>query len=237
MKKILIATLCLFLAIGGTQAQNMKTKQFKTNNNLRVKSDKTMSTCCAKKDAIALPHPIMGLDMPLGKVLVARQSIREFKPEMLSMEQLSSLLWCAYGLNRPDKKMRVVPSAINCQEYDIYLLNADGIYLYDAAKNNLTLALQGDHRKEVGKQDFVAEAPVVLLLVANYDRMTKFQNTEDRDFYAGIDCGYISQNIYLFCAANGMATVACGSVNRDNLQKALKISNGKIMLAHPVGIQ
>ena len=72
--------------------------------------------------------------------------------------------------------------------------------------------------------------------MANYDRMKVFKEKETRDFYASVDAGYVSQNIYLFCAANNLGTVACGGIDREGLQKTLELSNGRVILAHPVGL-
>ena len=147
----------------------------------------------------------------------------------------STLLWSAYGFNRPEEGKRVAPSAVNVQEFDIYLFTREGIYIYDAAKNTIQMVVQGDHRAEISNQKHFAVAPVSLLIVANYQRMSIFKDKEVRDFYAAVDCGYVSQNIYLFCASAKLGTVACGGIERDHLHKLLGITNGKALLAHPVG--
>ena len=165
-----------------------------------------------------------------------RRTIRDLREEDLPIEIISSLLWSAYGYNRPDEMKRVAPSAVNVQEYDIYLFTREGIYLYNAEKNSILLIVKGDHRKEISQQKHFAIAPVSIVMVANYDRMKLFKNTEDRDFYAAVDAGYISQNIYLFCASANLGTVACGGINRDDIHKLLGITNGRAMLAHPVGM-
>ena len=153
------------------------------------------------------------------------------------MEFVSSLLWSAYGINRPEEGKRVVPSAINAQEYDIYLFTREGIYLYNAEKNSIEMKVKGDYREKISQQKFFAVAPISIVMVANYDRMKKFKQVEDRDFYAAVDAGYISQNIYLFCASASLNTVACGGINRDEIHKLLGITNGRAMLAHPVGLR
>ena len=157
--------------------------------------------------------------------------------EELPIDLIASLLWSAYGYNRPEENKRVVPSAVNVQEYDIYLFTHEGVYLYNAQKNALMLKVPGDHRKIISKQKHFAVAPVSIVMVANYDRMKVFKTTEDRDFYAAVDAGYISQNIYLFCASAKLATVACGGIDREAIHKVLDIKNGRAMLAHPVGLR
>ena len=51
-----------------------------------------------------------------------------------------------------------------------------------------------------------------------------------------MDADYISQNIYLHCAANGLATCACGLIDREKISKIFGLTNAKVMLVHPIGI-
>ena len=238
MKKIIFATLAFMLVFSSAMAQKNTTKK-PVSKPLTVTVD-GKSTAPAKsanktKDTY-LPQAEVGMDMPLREALMNRQTIRDLSEEPLSQEIISSLLWSAYGFNRPKEGKRVAPSAVNVQEYDVYLFTKEGIYLYNAEKNLLSMVVEGDHRAEISKQKHFAIAPVSIVLVANYDRMTKFKETADRDFYAAVDCGYISQNIYLFCAASKLGTVACGGIDRDIIHKILNIKNGRAMLAHPVGM-
>lgn len=233
MKKILIIALTLVLALGSAQAQKKNTKVSAT-----PKSSNGNTTAITTKSApklIDLPPADFAMDMPLQKALAQRRTIRDLSEEELSNEMISSLLWATYGFNRKDEQKRVVPSAVNVQEFDIYLFTRDGIYLYLAEKNCLELILTGDHRADISSQKHFAVAPVSIVMVANYERMKAFKTEADRDFYAAVDAGYVSQNIYLFCASADLGTVACGGINRDTIHKLLKITNGKAILAHPVG--
>lgn len=182
---------------------------------------------------IKLPEPVEGGDMPLREALKVRQTVRDFLTEDVSLEQISSLLWAANGINRPESGKRTAPSARNVQETDIYLFSQKGIFLYEPEKHMLRMVREGDYRKAISDQKHFTQAPIALVLVANYDRMKGFDK-ESLDFYAPIDCGYISQNIYLYCTEK-LGTVACGAINRDKLAELLKIKNGKVMLAHPIG--
>ena len=182
---------------------------------------------------IKLPDPIEGGDIPLKEALKVRETVRDFLTEDVSLEQISSLLWAANGINRPESGKRTAPSARNVQETDIYLFSQKGIFLYVPEKHILSLIREGDYRKAISDQKHFTQAPIALVLVANYDRMKGFDK-ESRDFYAPVDCGYISQNIYLFCTEK-LGTVACGAINRDKLAELMKIKNGKVMLAHPIG--
>lgn len=234
MKRILVLIFALALTLGAAQAQKSNTTK---SRNVNIAQQTTpVAPAAQAEETIDLPSDFLAMDMPLHEVLKLRATHREFSPDELPNELISSLLWAAYGINRKEADRRVVPSAVNMQEFDIYLLNERGAYLYDAHKNTLTLINAGDHRSQISTQKHFAVAPISLVLVANYDRMGRMKEQTDRDFYAAVDCGYISQNIYLFCASAQLGTVACGGINRDALAKILKLKNARAILAHPVGM-
>lgn len=188
------------------------------------------TTGCAQN--IKLPAPNKEGGKPLMQALNERQTHRDFSAKQLSDQQLSDLLWAAVGVNRPDGK-RTAPTARNCQQIEVYVFMEKGVYLYDAKENMLKLMVKGDQRKMVAMQPFPAEAPVLLVMVANYDKMTGM-DMEHKEFYGATDCGYVCQNIYLYCASEGLHTVSLGSIQRDKIKDLLKF-NGKAILAHPVG--
>lgn len=237
MKKILLVALAMMMVVSGAYAQNKTTsKNKKVPSSAVTKDDGTMLQTEAKViDIREMPPAEMGLEMTLAEALKNRRTVRTILPEELPMEMISSLLWSAYGINRPEEGRRVVPSAVNVQEFDIYLFTLEGIFRYNAEKNNLEMLVKGDYRGEISEQSFFKEAPVSIVLVANYDRMKVFKDIETRDFYAAVDCGYISQNIYLYCASAKLATVACGGIKRDHIEKLLGLKNARPLLAHPVG--
>ncbi len=184
---------------------------------------------------IQLPAAHMDGGMPLMKALKLRCTTREYSGEALPSQELSNLLWAACGVNRPEKGLRTAPTAMNKQEIDLYVALPEGLYLYDAKAHALGLILAQDLRGSTGKQPFVKNAPVNLVFVANYTRMGE-GSRESKDFYAAIDTGYISQNVYLYCASAGLATVARGGVDKDALSKAMMLgADQKIILAQTVG--
>lgn len=184
---------------------------------------------------ISLPAPRMEGGKPLMQALKERQTSRSFSTKKLPVQVLSDLLWAAAGINRPDSGKRTAPSARNWQEVQVYAIMEDGAYLYDAKANILKAIAKGDLRKLTGSQDFVASAPLNLVFVADTTRM-KGSSAEDQALYMGADTGFISQNVYLFCASEGLATVVRGMVNRKPLAKALNFpENIKIILAQTVG--
>jgi SagB-type dehydrogenase family enzyme len=182
-----------------------------------------------------LPAPVMSGGKPLMQVLKERHSTREFSSKALSMQMLSNLLWAAAGVNRPESGKRTAPSARNWREIDIYVMLREGVYRYDANDHSLVLVRKEDLRASTGIQDFVAQAPVNLVYVANLNRM-EGASSEQMNLYAAADTGFIAQNVYLFCASEGLATVVRGSVDREAL--AAKLGLGKqqrIILAQTVG--
>ena len=248
MKKALFIALAMLIAGTTAMAQPKKLQVNNTNQPMSIsvskdaksnakgdKKDNKKSAKAFEGKMIELPPAEMGLDVPLRLPLDKRRTVRDLSEEELPQEMLSSLLWAAYGFNRPDEQKRVVPSAVNAQEFDIYVFTKEGIFLYVAEKNALMMVAEGDHRDKISEQKHFAVAPVSIVMVANYDRMDMFKEKETRDFYAAVDAGYVSQDIYLYCAANGLGTVACGGIDRETIQKVIGFKEGRAILAHPVG--
>lgn len=186
-------------------------------------------------DTIRLPDPSISGGMPLSGALALRRTTRAFAPDALPPQLLSSLLWSAFGVNRPGDGRRTAPSARNWQEIDIYVALPDGLFLYNAADHTLEGVLAADVRAPAGIQAFTDTAPVVLIYVADYSRMHG-ADAQGRAFYAATDTGFISQNVYLFSAANGLATVVLGMVDRDALSDIMQLRDDQhIVLTQPVG--
>jgi SagB-type dehydrogenase family enzyme len=192
--------------------------------------------CWAKENKpIKLVKPQTDGGKPLMQVLKDRKTSRSFSSKMLPKQVLSNLLWAAFGINRAKSGKRTAPSAVNWQEIDIYVATAEGLYLYKAKGHKLIPVLDEDIRAETGKQGFVKDAPVNLVFVADYSRMGK-GSVGNKDFYSAADTGFISQNVYLVCASEGLGTVVRGLVDRDNLAKVMKLNkNQKVILAQTVG--
>ena len=184
---------------------------------------------------IELPQPQTEGGKPLMQALKGRHTTREFKPNPLPAQVLSDLLWAAFGINRPESGKRTAPSARNWQEIDIYVAMAEGTYVYDAKAHRLNPILSGDVRAATGGQDFVKDAPVNLVYIADLAK-TGDASAEGQNLYTAVDTGFISQNVYLFCASEGLATVVRGTVDRPALAKLLKLrADQKIIVAQTVG--
>jgi len=170
------------------------------------------------------------------QVLKLRATSRSFAPDPIPAQTLSNLLWAAWGINRPADGKRTAPSARNWQEIDLMVVRADGTFLYDAAANQLRPVAAGDHRALTGVESFVKSAPLTLLLVADTSRMEGLEKYPETRQWLWADAGFISQNIYLFCASEGLATGVRAWIDRPVLAKALRLREHQvILLAQCVG--
>ena len=184
---------------------------------------------------IELPKPQTDGGRPLMQVLKERSTSRDFSSEKLPLPVLSNLLWAAFGVNRPESGKRTAPSALNWQEIDIYVATADGLYVYDAKAHRLNPVLAEDVRAATGTQPYVKDAPVNLVYVADLAKTGK-ASAPDQDFYTAADTGFIAQNVYLYCASEGLATVIRGGVDRPARAKVMKLRpDQKITLSQTVG--
>lgn len=183
---------------------------------------------------VVLPPPQTDGGQPLMQALRARRTTRQFSPKKLPLQVLSNLLWAGFGVNRPENGHRTAPSALNAQELDLYVITAEGAFLYEPGPHQLRPVAAGDLRALTGSQPFVTEAPLAVVFVADLARLARAK-PQDREFYAAVDTGYVSQNIYLFCASEGLATVV-HDLERAPLAKALQLRpEQKIILAQAVG--
>jgi nitroreductase len=184
--------------------------------------------------SIALPPPEKSGGMPLMEALARRRSSREFAPGALPLPLLSSLLWAAYGSNRADGG-RTAPSALDAQEIDVFVALPMGAYLFDAAAQALRLVAAKDLRRVTGYQDFVDEAPLDLVYVADHARM-KMVPVGQRESYASVAAGAIAQNVYLFAASNRLATVIRAWIDRAAIADALGLTHDQqVLLSQTVG--
>jgi SagB-type dehydrogenase family enzyme len=183
----------------------------------------------------ALAPPSRHGGLPLLDALARRQSQREFSAEPLADQQLSDLLWAAAGVNRPALGGRTAPSALNAQEVVLYAAMPQGLYRYEPASHVLQLTLASDVRRVTGYQDFVDDAALDLVFVADHARQAMVPAAQ-RSAYAFTAAGAMAQNVYLFCASAGLATVVRGWFDRDALARAMSLgADEQLLLAQTVG--
>jgi nitroreductase len=181
-----------------------------------------------------LPAPQRSGGMPLMEALNKRQSTRDFLDKQIDDQTLSNLLWAAWGINRESGK-RTAASALNYQEIDIYVVKADGYFLYNAKNQSLVKLGSEDIRPLTGSQDFVSKAPVNLVYIADLKK-AKAKNFEEEPYWSYANAGLIAQNVYLFCASANLGCVIRGSVPKDELGKKLQLAqHQKIILSQTIG--
>lgn len=184
---------------------------------------------------ITLPSPDKQGGMPLMKALNTRKSHRSFSDKELPLQTLSNLLWAANGINRTETGKRTAPSAMNQQEIDLYAATKTGLFRYNPKAHSLELVVDKDIRHLTGKQPFVKDAPLNLIFVADSSKAVNMSK-KDIELYSSVDAGFISQNVYLYCASAGLATVVRGYIDRESLANAMKLGPGKIIIvAQTVG--
>ena len=191
---------------------------------------------------IELPKPNTQGGMSLADALRQRRSVRNFLFERISDQQLSDLLWSACGISSERKNgdevkyLHTNPTACNHQEVMVYVFMHEGVFLYDSTKNCLLQIKKKDYRKKISKQQFIQKSAISLCIVSDISKMIRFDDSFRREMYSPMGVGYVSENIYLYCAANYLATCACGLINRDIITKLLDLNNARVMLVHPIGI-
>lgn len=182
----------------------------------------------------SLPAPRKYVGRALMQALQARRSIREYSTRPLPAQVLSELLWAAYGINRPGGE-RTAPYWRHIMVIDVYAAMADGLWLYDPKEHALRRHIGADIRAQTGPQDFVASAPLNLVYVVHGERMTDV-SLEDRRLYGSVDAAFAGQNVYLYCASEGLATVFRGAIDYPALERAMQLGEGQfVAFAQTVG--
>jgi hypothetical protein len=189
---------------------------------------------------IVLPAPDKTGGKPLMQALNERQTTRSFTEESLNQQQLSELLWAAWGINRPDLKKRTAPSARNVQEIDVYVALPGGTYLYVAESHTLKMINSKDLRKTTGSQSFVGNAALNIVYIADMGKLGTKEGgkIEDSDLLMTYsNAAFIAQNVYLYCASANLGCVVRGTIPKERLSSEMGLrSNQRIILAQTVGV-
>ncbi|MBR8036405.1 nitroreductase family protein [Burkholderia vietnamiensis] len=186
-------------------------------------------------EIIDLPSPMLDSDVPLMAALATRMSSREFAAAPLPPATLGTMLWAANGINRPASGGRTAPSAHAFNEIDVYVALPYGVYRYDVPAHRLVLKHAVDARNLTGYQDFVGRAPLDLVYVVRTSAILDMP-PQQRDVFAAVAAGAISQNVSLYCASAGLGTVVRGWINHRALADALRLNEDELpILAQTVG--
>jgi nitroreductase len=186
---------------------------------------------------IKLNPPDLNKGISIMAALKKRKTHREISDKKLTLQQLSEVLWAADGINRPDGK-RTSPAAIAKYAVDIYVVLPEGVYLYDVAKHELTPVAKGDFRKQTGMQDFVYIAPVNLVYVLNlknWQDKSRPIPEQKRDLWIHCEVGFLAQNVYLYCASEGLGATVRGMIDQKKFGEVIKVKPEQVVLAQTIG--
>ena len=192
---------------------------------------------------INLPTPQGDWEFPLMKALETRRTRRKWIPSYFTDQELSNLLWAACGITHKEtnrsKSRRTAPSACNTQEIKVYVSLSSGVFLYDERKHQLIEVLSKDIRDRLGTQKMMKTAPLGLIYVSDFSKFSKilFGNDENKKlFISSADTGFISQNVYLYCAAVNWNTALLSLVDRERLHTIMRLGDHeKIIFTQIVG--
>ena len=163
-----------------------------------------------------------------------RRSVREYADRPLDGQDIADLLWAAGGRNRDDGRL-TSPTAMNRQEILLFLVTAEGCYRYLPEHHVLQHIADGDHRALVAsRQEAFAKAPAFIVMVADTQRFG--MQGEQAMCMMSADAGIASENINVFCAAAGLATVTRGTMDSEALIRLFGLDTSfKPMLNNAVG--
>ncbi|ASB49740.1 SagB/ThcOx family dehydrogenase [Alkalitalea saponilacus] len=185
-----------------------------------------LNAACAQD--IQLPSPDKTGGIPLMQALNDRQTTRDFADKDLTLQDLSDICWAAWGFNREDK--RTAPSSMNKQEMLLYVFLKKGVYLYNAEEHKLELIKKGDHRSVAGLQDFVADAAVNLIFVADMKKAgldSPDEITPESLIPSHANSGFMAQNVYLVAASKGLGSVIRAWIDADEVHAFLELDEMK----------
>lgn len=239
MKKIILTfSITVIILVGCTGNQSSKQDGLIFTNEVYT-PEKTIPMELTKFENIKLLAPNIEGGASLMKCMQERKTNREFAPENLSLKHLSEILWVANGVNRSEENRRTVPSASAIYPLDTYVFLANGVYLYNPQEHILETVIEGDYRGLTGLKPFVEIAPLSIVLIANFDKYTQSNMPIPADKYlylAGSDAGHCTQNVYLYCASEGLKSAVRGGAKYKELLEMLKLGEShQFVLAQSVG--
>ncbi|ADV64870.1 SagB/ThcOx family dehydrogenase [Desulfurococcus mucosus] len=202
---------------------------------------------------ILLPPPRRLTGMSVEEALLSRRSIREFKGEAVRLVDLALILWATYGVNDPAEGLLTTPSAGATYPLRVYLVAGEkgvvdgeayleaGVYRYEPRRHVLVHVRSGDVRGELSRaalmQEYVAGAPVSIVLTAVYDETVKVYGRRGRERYVPMEAGHACENTYLMATALGYGAVAVGAFRDEDVLKAIGAGKGETPLyVVPIGV-
>lgn len=146
-----------------------------------------------------LPPPI-DVEMILEKTIFRRMSVREFTNETVSDEELSTILWAAFGLREDNK--HTISKINNTYSAVIYVINEEAAYRYNPVNHSLIIYKEGDFRGNLVRTQY--DAPYQIGLCWDNEKADPNQG--------GVELGQIGQNIQFMANALNLGTVVTGEI-------------------------
>jgi SagB-type dehydrogenase family enzyme len=191
---------------------------------------------------IKLPSPQTNLPFPLMKAIKERRTKRRFAAEAVGEQDLSNLLWAACGITceatKRAKSKRAAPSSCNSQEITVYVALSEGLYRYDENEHALIGVLDKNLLPNIGTQSMMQAAPLGLIYVSDYRKMTApvYTNDDRRWYTSAADAAFMSENVYLYCPAAGLNTAVLGLVDREKLHDFMGLDEReKVVYSQVIG--
>lgn len=201
-------------------------------------------------EVIELPEPVRRGVMSVEEAIQRRRSIRSYKDEPITISHLSQLLWAAQGITDEKRGFRAAPSAGALYPLELYVVVGErgvavddghlkaGVYHYSPRDHSIRYVLEGDLRRELATaalgQMFVADAPVILVITAIYERTTiKYGKRGIR--YVHLEAGHAAQNVYLQAVALELGTVVVGAFYDERVKELLKLDEENPLYLMPIG--
>ena len=189
----------------------------------------------AQTETVKLPAPEKKNGKPLMEALDERHSAREFANKEMPKQTLSNLLWAAHGINREEDGKHTTPTSKNVQDMQVYVTTQDGAFLYLPEKNAVQKVVDKDIRASMGEQEFTANAAVNLVYVSDFSKYEGGDETT-KHITASAHCGFIGQNVYLFCASEGLNSVFRAWIDKELIHEKLKLEdNQHVIYTQTVG--
>jgi nitroreductase len=204
---------------------------------------------------IKLTQPSLSSNVSIEKAFSERRSLRTYKNEPLTLNELSQLLWAGQGINDQAKGLRTAPSGMASYLLNLYAVALDvsgvpqGFYRYEPKKHELILISKGNRRDDIANARFSGPPPGASAEVAS--RMASHANPlvsaplifiitgdssrgEAASYY--LEAGHAAQNILLQCVSLGMGGVPMAGIDFDKLKKSLKLGDKEVgIYLIPVG--
>ena len=214
-------------------------------------SDVVLSSSDGSALIYVLPSPVVDGDVSVEAALTGRRSHRSYQDMVLTLEQVSQILWSAYGVTLPSGSaaqrggLRTAPSAGALYPLEIYAIIGNvegvdpGVYRYNSGEHTLEQVIAGDVRDAVREaalnQGMVSQAPMSVFFSAVFSRTTE-RYGERGVSYIYIEVGHSAQNVYLQAEAMGLGTCAIGAFTDDTIRRVLGLADDEEPLyLMPVG--